>query len=91
MMLGHKVPAQEAMQMGMIYKYFEDDVFEASVNSICSELADLPPIALANTKRALQSSYHNSLHNQLIEEDELQQQAAASKDYQERVHAFVRK
>jgi 2-(1,2-epoxy-1,2-dihydrophenyl)acetyl-CoA isomerase len=91
MMLGHKVPAPEAMQMGMIFKYFEDDLFQTSVNSICAELASLPPFALAKTKSALQSSYHNNLHDQLIEEDELQQQAAATKDYQERVQAFVKK
>jgi 2-(1,2-epoxy-1,2-dihydrophenyl)acetyl-CoA isomerase len=91
MMLSDKVTAEEAMQMGMIYKYFEDDVFESSVKEICIQLTNMPATGLAYTKRVLQASFHNSLNNQLIEEDELQQQAAGSPEFLQRVKAFVKK
>jgi 2-(1,2-epoxy-1,2-dihydrophenyl)acetyl-CoA isomerase len=91
MMLSEKVTAAEAMQMGMIYKYFEDDVFESSVTEICNRLASMPATGLAYTKKALQASFHNSLNNQLIEEDELQQQAAGAPEFAQRVRAFVKK
>ena len=90
MMLGEKVSAADAMQMGMIFKYFDDDVFETSVEAICAQLASLPTQALAYTKKALQSSMHNNLHDQLIEEDELQQQAASTAEYAARVKAFMK-
>jgi 2-(1,2-epoxy-1,2-dihydrophenyl)acetyl-CoA isomerase len=91
MMLSEKITAAEAAQMGMIYKFFEDEVFESSVNDICTQLANMPATGLAYTKRALQASFHNSLHNQLIEEDELQQQAAGSPEFLQRVRAFIKK
>jgi 2-(1,2-epoxy-1,2-dihydrophenyl)acetyl-CoA isomerase len=91
MMLGDKVPATEAMQMGMIYKCFEDENFHASARAISIQLAGLPTQALAYTKRALQASFNNNLQQQLIEEDELQQQAASTDEYQKRVQAFIRK
>ena len=91
MMLSEKITAAEAAQMGMIYKFFEDEIFESSVNEICIQLANMPATGLAYTKRALQASLHNSLNNQLVEEDELQQQAAASPEFVQRVRAFVKK
>lgn len=90
MMLGDKVPAEEAERMGMIYKFAEDSEFSVTVDAIAKQLAALPPLALALTKKALQLSVHNSLPGQLAEEDELQQQAAASDDYAQRVAAFMK-
>ena len=91
MMLGEKVMAPEAMQMGMIYKYFEDEDFQSSVIGISKQLASLPDAGLAYTKRALQTSVYNTLNNQLIEEDELQQQAAGNPEFAARVKSFTRK
>lgn len=91
MMLGDKVSAEEAERMGMIYKWFADDVFsEASVN-IARQLAGMPAQALALTKQALQLSEGNSLQEQLNAEDILQQKAAATEDFKEGVQAFLEK
>ena len=91
MMLGDKVPAPEAERIGMIYKYFEDDVFIAESQKIADTLAVMPTKGLALTKQALNASITNSLQQQLEVEDQLQFKAAATYDYNEGVTAFLEK
>jgi 2-(1,2-epoxy-1,2-dihydrophenyl)acetyl-CoA isomerase len=91
MMLGEKVPAIEADKMGMIYKYFPDELFEEESIKIASTLAMMPTKGLAYTKQALNVSMGNSLNSQLLIEDELQQKAAITYDYNEGVQAFLEK
>lgn len=91
MMLGEKVTAAEAEQMGMIYKTHPDDLFGDEVMKLASALAQMPTKALALTKQALNSSIHHSLEQQLQEEDELQKIAGSSHDYAEGIQAFLEK
>lgn len=91
MMLGEKVSAEEAEKSGMIYKYFEDDEFAESAFSIAKKLAQMPTTGLAYTKKALQSSFTNTLDEQLMLEDQLQQLASETHDYKEGVQAFMEK
>lgn len=91
MMLGEKVSAEEAEKSGMIYKYFEDDEFAESAFSIAKKLAQMPTTGLAFTKKALQSSFTNTLDEQLMLEDQLQQLASETHDYKEGVQAFMEK
>ena len=91
MMLGEKISAEEAEKSGMIYKYFEDDEFAESAFSIAKKLAQMPTTGLAFTKKALQSSFTNTLDEQLMLEDQLQQLASETHDYKEGVQAFMEK
>jgi 2-(1,2-epoxy-1,2-dihydrophenyl)acetyl-CoA isomerase len=91
MMLGDKVSAEDAERWGMIYKYFEDDVFETEANKLAATLANMPTKALAYIKKALQWSFTNNLEEQLAHEDKLQQRAAATEDYREGLNAFIEK
>ena len=91
MMLGDKVPANEAEQMGMIYKVFPDESFADESMRIALTLAQMPTRGLAYTKEALQLSIHNNFENQLQDEDILQNRAAQTADYQEGVNAFLEK
>ena len=91
MMLGEKVTAKEAEAMGMIYKCFDDDVFDTEAFKIAAVLAQMPTKGLSLTKQALNVSMHNNLMDQLIEEDRLQRKAADTKDYNEGVAAFIEK
>jgi len=91
MMLGDKVPAAEAEKLGMLYKVFTDDVFEAEAKAIANTLAGMPTRGLALTKHALNYSATNTLEQQLQLEDELQQQAANTYDFKEGVQAFLEK
>jgi 2-(1,2-epoxy-1,2-dihydrophenyl)acetyl-CoA isomerase len=90
-MLGDKVPAAEAEKMGMIYKVFSSDTFETESKKIAATLAQMPTKGLFYTKHALNSSFVNSLAEQLELEDDYQQKAANTHDYKEGVEAFLEK
>lgn len=91
MMLGDKVGAKEAVELGMIYKSFPAEQFEEEVNKLAETMANMPTLALGLTKRLLNKSLTNSLEEQLAMESKLQIQAAESHDYNEGVTAFVEK
>ncbi len=91
MMLGDKVTAEEALQMGMLYKVFPDDTFVGESKKIAATLAQMPTKALAYIKHTLNSSLSNNLAQQLQLEDEYQQKAANTLDFTEGVQAFLEK
>lgn len=91
MMLGDKVSAEEAEQMGMIYKCFEDEHFADSSMKIAQKLSLMPTKALAFTKKLLNETFENNLEDQLRAEDKYQSMAGKSYDYKEGVNAFLEK
>lgn len=91
MMLGDKVMAKEALQMGMLYKVFSDEIFLEESKKIAATLAQMPTKALAYIKHTLNQSAYNDLDAQLLLEDEYQQKAAATYDFKEGVQAFLEK
>ena len=91
MMLGDKVSAQEAEQMGMIYKVFSDDTFAGESEKIGQKLANMPTKGLEYTKHLLNQSFINDLNQQLEMEKEWQFKATETYDYKEGVKAFIEK
>jgi 2-(1,2-epoxy-1,2-dihydrophenyl)acetyl-CoA isomerase len=91
MMLGDKVDAKAAEQMGMIYKTMPAEGFYELALGLAEQVASMPTYALALTKQALNQSLSNNLRDQLLYEDKLQQKASKSDDYQEGVNAFIEK
>lgn len=91
MMLGDKVSAEEAERMGMIYKVFSTESFEAETKRIVSTLANMPTKGLALTKQLLDNSFYNDMEEQLQDEEIYQQRAGSTKDYKEGVLAFLEK
>ena len=91
MMLGDKISALEAFNMGMIYKIIAPGIFEEEVQYLAVTLAQMPTKALGLTKRLLNQSMNNSLEQQLALESDLQIEASSSNDYNEGVTAFVEK
>ena len=91
MMLGDKVSAEEAERIGMIYKYFSTEDFEASVEKLAIKMANMPTKALGMIKDVLNQSLTNTLEEQLALESKHQIEAANSADYKEGVSAFVEK
>lgn len=91
MMTGDKVSATDAEKMGMIYKTFSADLFETESKKIATTLASMPTKGLAYTKHVLNQSFTNSWEAQLQLEDEFQQKAAVTEDYQEGINAFLEK
>ena len=91
MMLGDKVGAQEAFEIGMIYKFYAVALFEEEVQKLAVTLSKMPTHALALTKKLLNKSMMNNLQEQLALESDLQIDASSSNDYQEGVNAFMEK
>ena len=91
MMLGDKVPAADALQMGMIYKVCDDAKLQEEAMAIATTLSEMPTKGLWLTKKLLNSSMINSLEEQLKEEGIEQVNAANSYDYNEGVKAFLEK
>jgi 2-(1,2-epoxy-1,2-dihydrophenyl)acetyl-CoA isomerase len=91
MMLGDKISAEEAERIGMIYKFFPDNTFYEESEKLAKTLAELPTNAFAYTKQALNKSLEQNLKQQLETEDDLQQKAALTKDFNEGVSAFLEK
>jgi 2-(1,2-epoxy-1,2-dihydrophenyl)acetyl-CoA isomerase len=91
MMLGEKVSASDAETLGMIYKVFPDEDFEAEAWKIAEQLSRMPTLGLGLTKRALNRSMEHTLDQQLALEDHLQTLAGQTEDYREGVKAFLEK
>jgi len=91
MMLGDKVNAAEAERLGMVYKIFEDDIFEAEAKKLATIISQMPTKGLALTKQALNMSMINNYEEQLHDEELLQEKAGKTEDYKEGVQAFLEK
>ncbi len=91
MMLGEKVSAPDAENMGMIYKVFSDETFSQEVFALASTLAQMPTYGIGLTKKALHLAMTNSFEQQLQLEESLQIKAGRSADYKEGVASFMEK
>jgi 2-(1,2-epoxy-1,2-dihydrophenyl)acetyl-CoA isomerase len=91
MMLGDKVPAADALQMGMIYKVVDDSALQEEAMKIATTLSQMPTKGLAYTKQLMNESAYNSLEKQLESEGKMQVKSAATYDYNEGVKAFLEK
>tara|TARA_R110000787_G_scaffold96274_3_gene199584 strand:- start:1476 stop:2258 length:783 start_codon:yes stop_codon:yes gene_type:complete len=91
MMLGDKVTAEEAEELGMIFKVIFSETFNEEVEKLAVKLANMPTKALGFIKELLNKSITNTLKEQLDLEGKLQIEAAQSEDYSEGVNAFMEK
>lgn len=91
MMLGNKLSATDAENLGMIFKSTEKEDFDDFVREFSSKLSDMPTKALALTKKLLNTSFENSFEEQLEAEKNAQSLAGKSQDYREGVNAFLEK
>jgi len=91
MMTAEPVTAKKAVDMGMIYKVFDNANFEIESWKLVSKIAAMPTKGLGLTKRLLNESYSNNLEQQLAMEDECQAIAGNTNDFKEGVQAFLEK
>ncbi len=91
MMLAEKVSADDAVQMGMIYKTYEDEALYSEAYKMAMYLSTMPTKSLGLTKRLLNQSMTNDLVTQLAHEEVIQAEAGQTKDFKEGVQAFLEK
>ena len=91
MMLGDKVSASDALDMGMFYKLVAAEELMPVAQKVAGQLSQMPTLALARTKALLNASYQNDLKSQLALEDQYQTECGQSYDYREGTAAFLEK
>ena len=90
-MTGDKLPAEQAQQMGLIWKCVDDAAFADEVSAMATRLAAMPVKALAATRAAIDEAMHLGYAEALANEGAWQSKLSASHDYLEGVAAFMAK
>ncbi|MCP4330297.1 MAG: 2-(1,2-epoxy-1,2-dihydrophenyl)acetyl-CoA isomerase [Alphaproteobacteria bacterium] len=90
-MLGEMLSAERAVEIGLIWKWTEDQDLMTEAMSLAVHLASQPTKGLALIKRAINASFDNDLNTQLDLERDFQRIAGHTADYQEGVAAFLEK
>jgi 2-(1,2-epoxy-1,2-dihydrophenyl)acetyl-CoA isomerase len=90
-LLGERVPAERALEWGLVNRVHPDDALVGEANALVERLAEGPTRSYAGSKRALNQMIYPDLDGQLDLEAELQHALARTRDFQEGVTAFVEK
>jgi 2-(1,2-epoxy-1,2-dihydrophenyl)acetyl-CoA isomerase len=90
-MLGERVPAEQALDWGLINRVVPDDRLEAEAGELLEKLADGPTRSYAGSKRLLNRRAYADLAGQLDAEAEAQREQGNSQDFIEGVMAFAEK
>ena len=91
MFLSEKISAQEAKELGLVWKVFEESTFQNDVLKLATELSQMATRGIGLTKKLLNAGITNSLQEQLDLEAKLQVEAASSHDHKEGVKSFLEK
>ena len=90
-MITESISADEAMEMGMVWKVVNDDALLGEAGDLAVQLAAGPTLAYAAIKQAIEAAEANTLSEQLDLERDLQRDLGHSRDYREGVNAFMEK
>ncbi len=91
MMLGEKVSAEEAKDLGLVYKIFPDGELMDGAMTLAKRMAQMPTRGIGLTKKALNYSLRNTMNEQLAVERDLQGEAGRTADNAEGINAFLEK
>jgi 2-(1,2-epoxy-1,2-dihydrophenyl)acetyl-CoA isomerase len=90
-LLGERLPAEKALEWGLINRVFDDAELAAETKKLAIELANGPTVALSMIRTLYWESEHNSYEEQLDLEVQMQKRAGAAEDFREGVSAFLEK
>ena len=90
-LLGEKLAAEQAAQLGLIWRCVDDGEFRGVVDALATQLSIAPTLGLARIKQAIYASWNNSFEQQLDVERDFQRELGQSEDYAEGVAAFMQK
>ena len=91
MMLGEKIPAEEAERISLIYKSVADAALMDEAKALAAKLAGGPTVALGAMKQAIRRGLDADFSTTLQYEAEAQRVAGNSKDAMEGGMAFLQK
>ena len=90
-LLGDPIPAQQALEWGLINRVVDDGELMSETRDLARRLAAGPTLSYANSKRALNNSVMRIMDEQLEIEADIQGQMTGSADFIEGVSAVVEK
>lgn len=90
-LLGDKISAKRAAEIGLIWESVPDEQFAARIDALATQLANGPTLGYSRTKQAIYESANNPLDTQLVVEGQLMRLCGFSEDYREGVAAFKEK
>jgi len=90
-MMAEKLPAEKALDWGLINRVVEDAELMATATEIARKFAKGPTRALGFIRKMMQASLEASYDQQLDLERQLQRAAGQTADFQEGVAAFLQK
>lgn len=88
---GEKITGEQADQMGLIWKSFDEEILISETAQLANQLEKMPGLALTEIKKAMQSSFKRTLVEQLAVECEAQDRLGKTNDFHEGVSAFLEK
>jgi 2-(1,2-epoxy-1,2-dihydrophenyl)acetyl-CoA isomerase len=90
-MLGERLPAEQALQWGLINRVVADEQLAQESAALAARLAAGPTRSYAGTKRQLNNWLYSRMQEQLELEAQIQREMAGSEDFLEGAMAFVEK
>jgi 2-(1,2-epoxy-1,2-dihydrophenyl)acetyl-CoA isomerase len=90
-MLGERVPADQALEWGLVNRVVPDDDLAGAADALLQLLATGPTTSYAGSKRLLNRRMYSGLAEQLEAEADAQREQGGSQDFIEGVLAFVEK
>jgi 2-(1,2-epoxy-1,2-dihydrophenyl)acetyl-CoA isomerase len=90
-LMGEKLPAEKALEWGLVNRVYDDAVLMEETMKLAHELANGPTIALSLIRKLYWESPENSFEDQLDLEQQFQRVAGAAEDFKEGVSAFLEK
>jgi 2-(1,2-epoxy-1,2-dihydrophenyl)acetyl-CoA isomerase len=88
---GEPLPAEQAAEWGLIWKFVDDEALDGEVDALAARLAALPPLGLAAIKKLVRTSWQRNLEEELdLQRDEMRR-LGFTQDYREGVAAFLEK
>jgi len=90
-MLGERVPAPKAADIGLINAAWPDDEFEKNAEALLVRLSNGPTRSYAGTKRELNHWAYSRMAEHLALEASIQGELGRSKDFSEGITAFLEK
>jgi len=91
MMLGERVPAEKALEWGLIARVVEDGALESEAAALATRLAQGPTVALGLIRKLAREAGHVPLREALAAERVAQRAAGRSEDFKAGVAAFPQK
>ena len=91
MMLGERVPAEQALEWGLISRVVDDEALETEAAALATRLAQGPTVALGLIRKLAREAGHIPLTEALAAERVAQREAGDTQDFKGAVMAYLQK